>query len=223
MAMTRSSSSPRWLRRWAVLPLLAAALVAAVGCFPFDLSREPDAPVPLSGKKLMIAPFRMRNASYFESRIGAMFARQVEGIVQAELPNARLVNLEAMPLELTELAHMDRAELNPIQVAQTLGADYVMYGEIHDLRGKEPKSFGYLRGTLELSARVVHLQEKRVAWRLQPERKTYHYPRLLGGLDPMPALETDEEQVIRKVMLTAAADLAYVFTGKKPQEDEERY
>jgi hypothetical protein len=197
---------------------VAAALLAALAgaCLPLDMSRDRRAAVRLRGKKLMVAPFRMPNAAYFESKIGANLAQMVEGIIRTELPDAKLIALDSVPIELTELADVDKARLSPLRVAKDMGANYVLYGEIHLLRAKDPKAVGILQGTLILSARVVDLDENQVVWRLQPTVKKYYYPPLFAGTEMIPAQETDEEEVIRKVMLTAALELSSVFTGKKP-------
>ncbi|MBL7224183.1 MAG: hypothetical protein ISS72_10040 [Candidatus Brocadiae bacterium] len=205
----------------AIVALLAAALTGlGSGCLP-TFGAAGRAKVRLHGRKLLVAPFRMPNAAYFESKVGALFARQVEGMIHADLPKAKIINLDAVPIELTSLANVDRARLTPVMVAREMGADYVLYGEIHMLQGKKPKSFGVLQGMLIMSARVVDLNDGKVVWRLQPSSKKYHYPPLLAGTELIPAYETDEEDVIRKVMLTAALELAAVFTGRKPEPEKE--
>lgn len=206
--------------RWVACGLVAGTLIALVaGCFPMEMGGGRRAPVRLRHKKLMVAPFAMPNAAYFESKIGAVFAGQIDRIIRGELPKAKLISLDAVPIELTELANIPKARLSPIRVAREMGASYVMYGEIHLLRGKDPKFIGILRGTMIVSARVVDLDENKVVWRLRPDPKKYYYPPLLAGTELMPAQETDEEVVVRNVMLLAALDMAYVFTGKKPPTD----
>ena len=199
--------------------------LAAAGCLP-GLGGGSRAKVPLHGKVLMIAPFRMPGATYFKSEVGAEFSQQIASVVLGDLPRATLITIDDVPPELLERKMVDGrpVQLLPSEVAAAMGARYVLIGEIKTLRGKPPGSYGILQGAMTLSARVVDLEERKIVWRTATKRKTYYYPSRLAGTEDIPAPDKSEGQVIRKVMYRAALDIATVFTGRdhlKEMEDKE--
>jgi len=216
--MRRLPGCARAGRLW-TRPLLVSlfAGLTACGCLPFGLGGS-RAAVPLKRSKAIILPFSMPHSSYFESQVGARFSREVAQLVRAECPSAAVQDADGVPdairqQGIKDLKAGDRiGDASLVQLGDDLGADYVMIGEIHDVKGKDPKSFGVLAGTMVVSARVADVRMGKVVW--QMEREKFRYPPLLGGQEEMPAQEKDEEQVVRKVMHVAAIGVSSVFTGR---------
>jgi len=214
MARQRTDLFPGrgWTRWIALIPLGLLAAVAS-GCFPAGLfGTGGNAPVPLKRERVLIVPFATPQRSYFESELGARFSRDLAEVVRQSCPRAEVLDADNLP---EGMLGQKNPQLSVAELGKSLGADYVLVGEIHELRGKDPKSFRVLRGTMVVVARVIDTQAGRVIW--QGNRREFHYPPPLFG-EPMPAQETEEEQVVRKVMLEAALGVAEVFTGPRKEE-----
>lgn len=206
--MTRPS-----LRRLApaLLAFAASGCLSFVGrsCLPENPGTE-SAVVRLGSGTLAVLPFATPGASYFDSKIGARFSRDVGEVVGEALPNATVLDADAV---LERVDAPKGSSFSIVRLGEDVGADYVLYGEIHRLSGRPPRSYGVLQGTMVLTARVIDVRNRKEVW--QAERETYRYPPLLMGKEEAPADETDEETVIRKTMQEAARGLAAVFTGRK--------
>ena len=192
-------------------------VVLASGCLPFvGRSCLPENPgtatavVRLGRGTLAVLPFGTVRRSYFESKIGARLSREVGEVVAGALPSAKVLDVDAI-LERVEPPR--GGSFSIVRLGEQLGADYLLYGEIHELSGKPPKSYGVLKGTMVLSARVVDVRQRKVVWLC--ERETYRFPPLFLGKDEIPADELDEETVVKKTMKEGAKGLAAVFTGRK--------
>jgi len=197
--------------------LLPALLVCvATGCLSFvGRSCMPDNPgvvtptVKLGSGTLAVLPFATPGASYFESKVGARFSRDVADAVSAALPSAAVLYVDGV---LERVDPPKGSSFSIVRMGENIGADYVLIGEIHSLSGKPPKSFGVLQGKMVVSARVVDVRNRREVW--FSERETYRYPPLFLGKDEVPADETDEEKVLRETMLEGAKGVASIFTGR---------
>ena len=196
--------------RASLMAVVLAGVVACGGCGFFDyLGGTGRGGVPTRGRRIVVLPFATPQRSYFESRLGARFSEDVAEVLRAALPSATVVAARDLPAEVGGLP-LERMTL--AQLAETLGADYLVIGEIHALRGKEPKSFRVLKGTMVLTARLYSAAKGRVVKEMP--KRTFHYPPLLGG-EPIPAQETDEEVVVRKVMKEGARGVAELLTGPR--------
>lgn len=209
----KHASPPRSL--WRLLPSLLALVL--VGCLPgAGQGCNPDSigvgkPVVELGRgTLAVLPFATPRNDYFESKIGARFSRDIAERVAGAMMNAKVLDVDA----ITDLIDPPKGgSFSIVRMGEDLKADYVLFGEIHDLRGKPPKSFGVLRGTMIVTARVVDVRGRRVVWRAEHEK--YTYPPKLMGKEEIPADSMEEEEVIKKTMREAAKGLAAVFTGRK--------
>jgi len=193
------------------IPLaLACAALAACGCLPGS-GRPRGAELDLGKKTLAVLPFATPNRSYFESKLGARFSRDVTDAVKAGCSRATVLDADAV---VERVKAPKAGQFSVVKLGEELKADYVLIGEIEELRGKPKSSFGVLRGTMVVSARVVDVAGRREVWStIVP--KTFQYPPRFLGKEDVPADETDEEVVIRRVMLEAATGIAAVFTGRK--------
>lgn len=197
-----------------LLPSLLAFVL--VGCLPGLGERcTPADPgvvkpqVSLGRGTLAVLPFATPRSEYFASKVGARFSRDVAAVIEAALPAAKVLDVDDI-LELIEPPKSSSFSI--VRMGEDLNADYLLFGEIHDLSGKPPKSFGVLKGSMSVTARVVDVRGRRIVWRA--ERESYRYPPKLVGKEEIPADETDEEEVIKKTMKEAAKGLASVFTGR---------
>jgi len=198
------------------LVLMAWLALLSWGCGLFDLQSGGGtrAIVRLGRKRLVVLPFSMRDWSYFESKVGARLSRQIAEIIRARRRSADVVDVDGLPESVKRLRLDEQSMVEDL--GKRLDADYVLIGEIHDLRAKDPKTFGVLMGTMVVSARVTDVRQGKVVWRM--EREKVRYPRPLFGEYPLPARETDKLEVIRKVMNEAAIEIASVFTGRAPSD-----
>ncbi|MFP4056532.1 MAG: hypothetical protein ACLF0G_06665 [Candidatus Brocadiia bacterium] len=164
-------------------------------------------------------PFATRGRSYFESKLGARFSRMIAREVSAEWPRATVQDADRLPASFRQRGARALGvgevigDADAAGIGEALGADYLVVGEIHELRGKDPKSFGVLQGTMVVSARLVDVERGRVVWQLS--RHAFHYPPPISGGELVPAREKDEAEVVRKVMLEAARGIAVPFTGRE--------
>jgi len=205
-----------WNRRAAGAAVALALAATCQGCFLSGLFGGTGSRIDLHRKRLVVLPFATPNRPRFESAVGARFSKEVAELVRDGCPSATVLEAEELP---EEIDGNPIAELSVMELADGLKADYLVVGEILVLRGKDPKSFKVLHGTMVLSARVVDVAKAEIAWKT--ERRTYHYPELLGG-EPLPATEQDETDVIKKVMREAAWGVAEVFRGPR-DPDEGKY
>ncbi len=196
-------------------PLVVAFL--ATGCLSFvGRSCMPDNPgvveptVRLGSGTLAVLPFATPGASYFESKIGARFSRDVADVLRPAVPSATVLDVDGV---LERVDPPRSGSFSIVRLGESLGADYILYGEIHELSGRPPKSFGVLQGRMIVTARVIDVRNRREVW--LAERKKYRYPPLLLGKEEAPADETDEEVVVMKTMQEAAQGVAAVFTGSQ--------
>jgi hypothetical protein len=196
-----------------LLPLIAA------GCGLFSAEGRTDETIRIGRGKVAILPFSMRGRSYFESAVGAHFGRDIVAALREPFPNANIDGPDEVPEDLAreyaDVLHAGDVMGNRLllQIGERLGATYVVAGEIHTIRGKDPKSFGVLKGTMVVSARIVDVPATKLAWRL--DRKTFNYPPRLLGREEIPADEADEATVLKKLMQEAAKGLVEPFTGRK--------
>jgi len=190
--------------------VLLAVLAVCGGCGFFDYLSGDRGGVRTRGRRIVVIPFATPQRSYFESRLGARFSEEVGEALRAELPSSDILTARDLP---TEVGGLPLSRLSMAQLADALGADYLIIGEIHELRGKEPKSFQVFKGTMVLTARLYSAGEGRIVKEMS--KRTFHYPRLLGG-EPIPAQEKDEEVVVRKVMREGARGVAELLTGPRP-------
>ena len=188
--------------------------VASQGCVLSRMFGGTGSRVDLHGKRLVVLPFATPNRQRFESMVGARFSKEIAELVRDGCPSATVLEAEELPKEIDGHA---MADLSVMELADGLKADYLVVGEILALRGKDPKSFKVLHGTMVLSARVVDVAKAELVWKT--ERRTFHYPKLLGG-EPIPAMEQDEGKVIEKVMREGAWGVAEVFRGPRDPDDD---
>ena len=204
---------PRSLRRLfpALLVVLSTGCLTFVGrsCTP-DRAGTASPAVTVGSGTLAVLPFATPGAHYFESRIGARFSREIVDVLAAELPGTKVLDVDSL---LERIDPPKGSSFSIVRMGENAGADYVLYGEIHSLSGRPPKSFGVLQGKMVVTARVIDVRNRREVW--LSERETYRYPPLLMGKEPTPADEIDEEVVIKKTMKEAARGVAAVFTGRK--------
>jgi len=207
----------------ALLPALAAcAALLATGCHPSSVGTGPPA-VKLGSRTLAVLPFATPARSYFESKVGARLSRQIATAVRAGCPSATVLDVDGILARLAAkgVEAPKAGRFSVVKLGELLGADFVAFGEVHELSGRPPKSFGVLRGKMVLSARVEDIRvpgKRSVVWLV--ERQQYHYPPLFLGKDEIAAEETDEEVVVKRVMAEAAHGIAAVFTGRRPSFDE---
>ncbi|NQT87592.1 hypothetical protein HQ560_12555 [bacterium] len=210
---------PRTLALLLVLPLVA-------GCgWLFGNTGRTDVTVPIDNETLLILPFSMPARSYFQSSFGSTFALDVQKAVTSACKSANILGPDEIPQSLKDHGAqtmkpgelLDRESI--VHVGLQLKARYVLVGEIHEIRGKKPKTFGVLQGMIKLSARIVDTKEQKVAWRA--DRATFMYPKNALGGEEMFADEKDLEVVLRKTMLEAAVGLTEPFIGRERtlQED----
>lgn len=190
--------------------ILLATLLACGGCGFFDyLTGTRRGGVATRGRRIAVLPFATPQRSYFESRLGARFSEDVAEVLRGALSSAGVLSARDLP---REAGGRPLGRLTMAQLADALGADYLVIGEIHELRGKEPKSFKFLKGTMVVTARLYSAGEGRLV--KQMPRRTFHYPPLLAG-EPIPAQDKDEEVVVRKVMQEGARGVAELLTGAR--------
>jgi hypothetical protein len=200
----------------------ACAALLAAGCHPS--SRGTASPtVKLGSGTLAVLPFATPTRSYFESKVGARLSRHIATAVRTGCPSATVLDVDGILARLAAkgIEAPKAGRFSVVKLGELLGADYVAFGEIHELAGRPPKSFGVLRGKMVVSARVEDIRvpgKRSVVWLV--EREKYHYPPLFLGKDEIAADETEEEVVAKKVMLEAAGGIAAVFTGRKPAFDQ---
>ena len=193
-----------------ILAVAGYAALAAWGCLP-DKGGTTGAEVRLGNKTLAVLPFATLNRSYFESKLGARLSRDTAKFVRTGCPQAKVLDADGV---VERVAPPKAGRFSVIKLGEALKADYVLIGEIDDLSGKPPGSFGVLAGKMVVSARVVDVAARKEVWTtISP--KTFRYPPRFLGKEEIPADETEEEVVIRKVMLEAAKGLAAVFTGRQ--------
>jgi TolB-like protein len=192
------------------LPLLATGCLAFVGrsCAP-DNPGVAGPAVDLGRGTLAVLPFATPGAPYFKSKIGARFSRDVADAVRPALPNATVVDVDGI---LERIDPPKGPAFSIVRLGESLGADYILYGEIHELSGRPPRSYGVLQGRMTVTARVVDVRNRREVW--LSEREKYRFPPPLAGKEETFADETDEEVVIKKTMQEAAKGVAAVFTGR---------
>lgn len=195
----------------ALLVLAVAGCLSMTGgdCMPDNPGvQQPE--VELGAGTLAVMPFATPGATYFESKIGARFSRNIADVVAEALPRAKVLDVDGIR---ERLEPPQGSSFSIVKLGERLKADYMLYGEIHRLAGKPPRSYGVLQGTMVVTARVIDVRNRREVW--LAERKTYRYPPLLMGKEEAPADETEIEIVIRKTMEAAAEGIAAVFTGRE--------
>ena len=202
----------RWLAR-ARAALIPSLALLSVGCIP-GLFGGARATIPLGTGTLAVLPFATPTKSYFESEVGARFSREIARLVREGCRAANVIDVDRIP---TTIDGRPADELSVTELGRALGANYMVIGEIHDLRAKDPKTRYVLKGTMVISARAFGTHEGKILWSVS--RRTVHYPPPIGG-EEIPAVESDEEEVIHKVMREAAWVVAEVFRGPRDPDDE---
>ncbi len=202
--------------------LAAAALLAAVGALAlvpcgcedlFGTVKRPKGFLNLGSDTLLILPFATPNRKYFESEVGKAFSLVIVDLVRQGCRAAKVLDFDAVS---AAVPGQDIAQVPFAELGQSVGARYVVVGEIHEVRGKDPKSYRVFRGTMVISARAIDVRTGAVAWRLSQQE--YNYPRLAIG-ESIPAPIDNEEEVIRRVMREAAWGVAAVFRGSRLPEE----
>lgn len=202
--------------------LATAALLASVGVLAlipcgceemFGNVKRPKGFLNLGTDTLLVLPFATPNRKSFESEVGKAFSLVVVDLVREGCRTGKVLDYDAVT---AAVLGQDIAQVPVADLGQSVGARYVVVGEIHELRGKEPKSFGVFRGRMVISARAIDVRSGAIAWRL--ERREFSYPRLSVG-ESIPATIDDEEEVIRRVMREAAWGVAAVFRGSRLPEE----
>ena len=213
----RHTAAGRSWRRRAALALLAPLALVPSGCF-YGLFEGVKSDVPIGRGTVAVMPFATPTRTYFESPLGEGFGTQVAEIIRKGCPASKVLG----PLDLPQTVRGRQLAQIPLKdLGKALGADYMLIGEILELRAKEPKTSQFLKGTMVLSARVVDVKAGKAIWQI--ERRTYHYPALFAN-EIVPADERDEETVLKKVMIEAARGVAEPFTGtKEPDTGMDRF
>ncbi|MBM4039359.1 MAG: hypothetical protein FJ290_12670 [Planctomycetes bacterium] len=202
--------------------LAAAVLLATIGvlallpCGCEELFGGPARPkgfLNLGTDTVLILPFATPNRKYYESEVGKAFSLIIVDLVREGCRMAKVLDYDALT---AAVPGQDIAQVPFPDLGQSVGARYVVVGEVHELRGKDPKSFGVFRGKMVISARVIDVRTAAVAWRLTQQE--YYYPRLAIG-ESIPAPIDDEEEVVRRVMREAAWGVAAVFRGSRSREE----
>lgn len=196
----------------AALAGLALGVVALCGCEELLGIEKPKGVVRLGTDCLLVLPFSTPNRKPFESQLGRTFSQAVADLVREGCPAAKVLDADQIP----ETVDGQPVAGVPVGIiGQALGAKYVVIGEIHELRVKEPGSYKVLHGRMVLSASVFNVADGSLAWHFA--RRTFHWPRLVGG-EEVPAPTEDEEEVIRSVMREGAWAVAAVFRGQRTPE-----
>jgi len=195
--------------------LLGAALlaIAPLGCDDAMFGGRPKAPIRLGTRKLVILPFATRNRKHYESDVGRLFSKVAAQLVRDGCPAGKVADATDLP-ETVEGQKLE--ELSLAEAGRALGADYVVIGEIQDLRAKKPGSFRVLHGMMVMSARICDVKTGAVVW--QVTQRKFHYPHLVGG-EEVPAPTEDEQEVIQRVMIEAAWSIAAQFRGPRTPEE----
>ncbi|HUT34057.1 MAG TPA: hypothetical protein VNE39_11285 [Planctomycetota bacterium] len=205
---------PRWLATAAMLASIALLLLLPCGCEElFGGPTRPKGFVNVGSSSVLILPFATPSRKPFESELGRSFSEAIAELVRQGCRAAKVLSADHLPGTINGV---DIAQLPAVAVGQAVGARYVAFGEIHELRSKDPGSYKVLHGTMVISARVFDTKEAELVWRL--DRRTYHYPRLALG-EVIPSEIQDEEEVIRRVMTEAAWAVAAVFRGSRTSEE----
>ena len=202
---------------WRLLALLAVGALVLTSCLPFGQQEEKPL-IPLKDEKVVVLPFKMPNSSYFESAVGARFSADIAHWIKIACPKATVADSTALPKGLVEegIKAFKKDDIMEDSAVLLLGkrleVDYLVAGEIHELRSKDPRALNVFRGTMVISARVADLRRGKVIWEI--ERKAFAYPPLLFGMEELPAEEKDEETVMRMTMMEAARNIAVIFGGR---------
>jgi hypothetical protein len=195
---------------------LAIALLALVPCGCIELFGNVPRPkgfLNLGTDTVLVLPFSTPNRKFYESEVGKTFSLVVVDLLRAGCPRGKVLDLDAVTA--TAPGHgLD--EMSFAEIGDSVGARYVIAGEIHELRSKDPKSYGVLRGRMVISAQVIDVRAGGPAWRVT--RQEYSYPRLAIG-ESIPAPIDDAEEVVRRTMREAAWGVAAVFRGSRLPEE----
>lgn len=206
----------RTARHLAVL-LLALSGLACRGCLSLTGGdTRGDGDLDLRRKRLFVIPFATRGprgASYFKSTVGRYFSREVAGVIRACCPDADVRDADDLPDDLIDVEVVRESWMS---IGERLKADYLLIGEIHELRGKEPRAIKLYKGTMRVAACVLSLKEEgKVVWRTRPTVCKFIYPRAMAGLEEIPADVPDAEAAMITVMRKAAIAIAVPFIGEE--------
>lgn len=203
----------RTARHLAIL-LLALSGLACRGCLRLtDGDSRGDGDLDLRRKRLFVVPFATRGASYFKSTVGRYFSREVAGVIRTSCPDADVRDADDLPDDLIDVEVVRESWMS---IGERLKADYLLIGEIFELRGKDPKTIKLYKGTMRVAARVLSLKEEgKVVWRTRPTVCKFIYPRAMAGLEDIPADVPDAEAAMLTVMRKAAIGIAVPFIGEE--------
>ena len=195
--------------------LLGAALlaIAPVGCDDAMFGGRQKPPIPLGTRSLVVLPFATRNRKHFESDVGRLFSKVTAQLVRDGCPAGKVADATDLP-EAVEGQKLEDLSLQ--EAGKVLGADYVVIGEIQELKAKNPGSFRTLHGVMILSARICDVRTGAIVWQIT--QRKFHYPRLVGG-EEVPAPTEDEQEVIQRLMVEAAWSIAAQFRGARLPEE----
>ncbi|HPD15583.1 MAG TPA: hypothetical protein PLE19_11560 [Planctomycetota bacterium] len=202
------------LRKGLLLTGLGLLTLVACGCEEWlGLTYGRPGIVRLGRGSVVVLPFATPGRKYFESEVGRRFSHVVADLIREGCPAARVIDCDGLP-ETIEGQSLDQIPI--ADIGNALGADYVVIGELHELRSKDPGSYRVLKGTIVVSARVFESRSGSVIWQIM--KRTSHYPHLVAG-EQVPAETTNEEEVILKVMREGAWPIAAVFRGPRSHEE----
>jgi len=203
-----------WLPSGLRLMGLGLLALLACGCEEWlGLTYSRPSMVRLGKGSVVVLPFATPGRRYFESEVGRTFSHVVAELIREGCPTARVVDCDGLP-EQIEGQSLDQVPI--ADIGNALGADYVVIGEIHELRSKDPGSYKVLKGTIVVSARVIESRTGSVIWQIM--KRTSHYPHLVAG-EMVPAETMNPEEVVLKVMREGAWPIAAVFRGPRSHEE----
>lgn len=200
------------MARLCSLAALCAALLA--GCSSNDLI-EPAFNV--IGKTMVVVPFKTTYDGHFDSEAGTKLAKDITNQVMINADEEELTMISAKALLNLE-SELDVRALSWEQLAAELDADYVVVGEIIELRTRSINDIGMLRGRLKLEYSVYDFtHDGEVIFSHKPEFE-HPDPRAQKFLD-YSVTETEDDAVERALLKQAARRIALNFYSHLPEEE----